>query len=550
MKLKILAALFVPLFLFSCKSALEKMLANGTPDEKEEAAKEYYEEKKYFKASPLFKSLLADYAGSVKVEEMFYYYAMCDYHLKDYYTSAYELKRLVQRFPRSQYAEDASYYAAMSYYHASPIYQLDQEATYRAIEEFQLFLDRYPNSSYQAKVNERVDELNEKLETKAFEQAKLYYKTEYYNSAVTDLQTVLDEFPDTDRRFEIKLLQIESTYEYALQSVENKKIERLEECIERADKFIQQYKGNEKAKPYIQEAEEWTLKSESAIKRLRYSIPEYYLRKKKFDDAIDQWKKLKKIVSNEEKEAINLKIVDALYRKAVEAKGGEKITFFKNYLQTYERLKTEEMEKQEKRKLEFAQKEVRTLPAEIPGDLFAQANYKSARAFASMYNDTAAKPNKDIWNIWYKASYEYAKQLDVVDAKEIYDTLRIFAVENGDKRWIQKAEEKIERYPIVLVKKPYRDKEYKKAIFRAKELAKDKNIVGAEKEEIVYLLIASAYKHAKKGKKFERPARYENVLKLIARYRNLVSDEKTLSEIDKMKEKSEKRLEAFKEKLD
>jgi outer membrane protein assembly factor BamD len=550
MKFKILAALFVPIFLFSCKSALEKMLANGTPEEKEAAAKEFYENKKYFKASPLYKSLLSDYAGSVKVEEMFYYYAMCDYHLKDYYTAAYELKRLVQRFPRSQYAEEASYFAAMSYYHASPIYQLDQEATYRAIEEFQLFLDRYPSSIYQDKVNERVDELNEKLEKKAFEQAFLYFKTEDYNSAIVDLQTVLDEFPDTERRYKIKLLQIESTYKYALQSVENKKIERLEECIERADKFIQQYTGVEAAKTYVKRAEQWSLKSEEAIKSLRYSIPEYYLRKKKFDDAIEQWRNLRKIVPNEEKEAVNLKIVDALFKKAVEAKGGEKIEYFQNYLRTYERLKTVAMIEQEKRQLAFAKKEIKTLPAEIPSDLFAQADYKSARKFAKLYNDTATEPNKDIWNIWYKASYEYAKQLDVSEAKLIYDTLRINAVNNKDSKWIQKADEKLELYPVLLVKKPYRDKEYKKAIFRGKEIIKDKNIVGKEKEEIVYLLIASAYKHAKKGKKFERPARYENVIKLVAQYRNQISDKKLLMEIDKMEEKAKEKLEAFKEKLD
>lgn len=551
MKLKHLVLVLSLFSMVACKTAVEKMLATGSPEEKEKAAKEYFEDKKYFKASPLYKSLLSDYSGTAKVEEAFYYYAMCDYHLKAYYTAAYELKRLVQRFPRSQYAEKASYYAAMSYYEASPIYQLDQEPTYKAIEEFQLFLDRYPSSEFKDKVNQKVEELTEKLEKKAFEQANLYFKTEYYKSAIVDFQSVLDEFPDTDRKYEIKLLQIESAYNYALQSVEKKQIKRLEECIDFADKFVAQYKRYDDAKKYLEQAEGWSVKATDMIQKLQYSIPEFYLRKKKYDDAITEWEKLKNGLKSEEKQAINEKIISTKFRRASDANESEQIALFQDYLKTFQKFKTDDLAKKESRNVEYAKRKIIELPAEIPQKLFAQANFEEARAFAKLYIDTAgASTPKDIWKIWYKATYEHGRQLEVAEAKPVFDTLLEVASVQKSEKWIDKAKDKIKPYPILLVKKPYQDKEYKTAIYRAKELVKDPTITSKQKEEIVYLLIASSYKHARKGKKFERPARYESLIKLVDKFKVHVTDTKMLEEINEMKIKAEEKLKAFKEKLD
>ena len=63
----------------SCKSNYDKALKSGTAEVREELAWKYFENKKYFKASPLFKSLLNDYANSPKLEKIFFHYVECIY---------------------------------------------------------------------------------------------------------------------------------------------------------------------------------------------------------------------------------------------------------------------------------------------------------------------------------------------------------------------------------------------------------------------------------------------------------------------------------------
>ena len=78
----------------------------------------------------------------------------------------------------------------------------------------------------------------------------------------------------------------------------------------------------------------------------------------------------------------------------------------------------------------------------------------------------------------------------------------------------------MKEFPIALVKEPYDKGRYKVAINRAQQELR-KKITKKDKEEIVYLLIASSYKYAKKGKRFERYERYSNALKLLKQNTNL-----------------------------
>ena len=138
-----LLVLIVILFLMGCKSTYEDTLTGRDVDQKETLAFKLYEEKDYFKAGELFKSLIQDKKSGEDIEKMFFFYAMCDYHLEDYGLAAYEFERLIQKFPRGKYNEESQYFIAMSNYKKSPPYFLDQDYTYRAIESFQLFLDSF-----------------------------------------------------------------------------------------------------------------------------------------------------------------------------------------------------------------------------------------------------------------------------------------------------------------------------------------------------------------------------------------------------------------------
>ena len=94
--------------------------------------------------------------------------------------AAYHFKQYARTYPLSEFAEDALFMSAYCNYLGSPIPSLDQEPTYKAIDELQVFVNTYPKSPLVDSANHLVDELQLKLETKDFENSKQYYKIKQY----------------------------------------------------------------------------------------------------------------------------------------------------------------------------------------------------------------------------------------------------------------------------------------------------------------------------------------------------------------------------------
>jgi outer membrane protein assembly factor BamD len=76
-----------------------------------------------------------------------------------------------------------------------------------------------------------MDNLRAKLELKQFEYAKLYYKTENYNSAVVALEQTLQKFPESTFKEEIHYLLVLSNFKLAINSIDEKKMERLNNTL-------------------------------------------------------------------------------------------------------------------------------------------------------------------------------------------------------------------------------------------------------------------------------------------------------------------------------
>lgn len=531
---------------FSCKTAYEKTLKYGSIEQREELAQLNYDKQKYFKAGELYKSLLSDYAGTVKLEEIFFRYAMCDYMVKDYFTAAYEFKKLTERFPRGKYTEESTYYIGMCYYKMAPIYSLDQQYTYQAIQEFQLFLDKYPNTSYKSDVNEKVDELIEILEKKAFEKAFLYYKTGYYNSAVLNFQKVFDDYPDTKRRLLLKYLKIDSYFKYAKESVEEKKVERYKLAIEEASKFLVYLnKNNHTESEYIGKTENLINKGEDELNELKYSIPQYYFKKKKYDLAITEWELLYKKAKAEDKTMLNGLLLSAYYQRALNSSYKERYTNYEAFQKKYEEVQDEGLKKKYKSRYDQSNREKQNLIKKIPEELFAMGKYEEAKDEAALYLDTAKTIDKSILKLWRKSIYNYSKIVDVSEAEDLLNELVEDEAKNGENKFASKAKKRLQKYPLILVVDPYKEGEYKKVQIRAKQLLNEQNIISEDQLEILYLWIASSYKFAKEGKKYEQTARYESTSVLIQKRGDLLKGTKYEAKMNRIKIKVDKKLKFY-----
>jgi outer membrane protein assembly factor BamD len=151
--------------------------------------------KDYPKAIQDFQTVVESFSGSEIVDEALYNLAEAHFKNEDYLTAAYEFERVYVDYPSSDYAPQAQYKKALSYFMESPKASLDQENTHLAIDEFNRFIENYPNNSLVADAQSKVEELREKLAYKEYLAAQLYYKMKNWDAAILYYQSIIKEYP-------------------------------------------------------------------------------------------------------------------------------------------------------------------------------------------------------------------------------------------------------------------------------------------------------------------------------------------------------------------
>lgn len=246
-------------------SEYQQVLKSTDLSYKYDKAVQYYEAEEYNKAYPIFDELLSLYRGTRRAEKVYWYYANTSYEMGDYILAAYHFKNFTKTFPNSEYTAEASYMVGKSYYEESPKYSLDQTYTFKAINELQLFVNRYPDSDKLFEANRLIDEMREKLEKKSFEIAQQYYHMEDYQAAVVSFNNTLNDYPATEFREEAMFMRLESAYKLASNSIESKKLQRFIEAQTAYLEYLESYPEGE----YIKDARKMYDRIESQIEFLQ-----------------------------------------------------------------------------------------------------------------------------------------------------------------------------------------------------------------------------------------------------------------------------------------
>lgn len=232
--------------IFSCK--FNRIRKSTDLKEKYDAAINYYEKKEYYKAGLLFEEIIPLIIGTKESERAQFYYAYCHYHQSQLDLAAYYFQKFYETFRNSKYVEEARYMQVRSLYDASPPYNLDQTNTISAINTTQSFLNAFPNSSYFEECGKILKELRRKLERKAFENAKLYYRINNNKAAVTAFTNFQKGYPDSDYNEDASYYKIVAQYLYIQQSIDAKKKERYNELISYYESFVDTYPNSKYSK--------------------------------------------------------------------------------------------------------------------------------------------------------------------------------------------------------------------------------------------------------------------------------------------------------------
>lgn len=237
---KVLPGLFcLVVLLSSCSSSrpLTPQVSSATQAESRyHEATELIARKKYDNAIVLLESLLFSTRATMLEDDVLHSLADSYYHKKQYLLAADMYRRLLQQTPGSPFAKSAQFQLAKSYEKLSPFYELDQEYTIKAINEFSTYLDEYPvddaaqaqsdvelyrelmkvnpsNASYKAKYEAAKAELSndapvsyskaailrlrDKLAHNRYSIAEQYVKLKKYHAADIYFDVVINQYPDT-----------------------------------------------------------------------------------------------------------------------------------------------------------------------------------------------------------------------------------------------------------------------------------------------------------------------------------------------------------------
>lgn len=244
----------IGILLTSC-TEYQNILKSTDNNLKYDKAVDYFHAKKYSKSIGLFDDISPAFRGTDRSELILNYLAQSYIGQKDYYSALEYYKTYAKSYPRGQYIQEAKYMIGYCYYKQSPDSRLDQATTYDAIDAFQNYLDEFPTGDRAKDATNSIDELNNKLAKKYYQDAKLYYNLgtymgNNYKSSVITAENGLEKYPSNMYREDFMILILEAKYKEATVSFEEKREERYQAVIDEYYNYYNEYPQGK----YIKEA--------------------------------------------------------------------------------------------------------------------------------------------------------------------------------------------------------------------------------------------------------------------------------------------------------
>lgn len=265
MRMKFVSLLLLAVLLASC-GEYNKILKSTDKELKYTYAKKYFEEGKYSRSITLLEELIAPFKGTDKGEESLYLLAQSYYNSKDYLSATETFSTYYSSYSKGQYAEPALFYAAYGMYLDSPDPKLDQTKTYKAIAEFQRYIEEYPQSERAEQAKNYLFELQEKLALKELFAARLYlnlgnYMGNNYESAVIAAREAMKNYPYSKYGEDFQMVILRARFEYAERSTLETQPERYRMVI---DEYFN-YKNTFPDGKYMREADRYYRRAQSKI---------------------------------------------------------------------------------------------------------------------------------------------------------------------------------------------------------------------------------------------------------------------------------------------
>ena len=274
-----LLTLLLPL-LFSCKSQFDALLSGNDSDAKYKAAFEYFNARKYSKAAQLFESLSVVTGGTSRDDTVQFYWGLSNYRYKDYFTAETNFTKFLTNYPGSPFSDEARFLRIDCLYRATLRYELDQTPTRTAIAAINQFLSENPgDQAHREACLKMLSDLEGRLDRKAYENARLYYKMEDYKASRVAFRNILKDDADNIYREDILYYTAMSSYNFAHMSVPAKQKERYLVFVDDYLNFV----GEVPESKYRRELDVMYKRAQRALGRFTGSDEELEIKNKEFE---------------------------------------------------------------------------------------------------------------------------------------------------------------------------------------------------------------------------------------------------------------------------
>jgi outer membrane protein assembly factor BamD len=172
-------------------------LRGTTTEEQLAAARADLQREKWSRAVESYTTLCAITEGTLRYPEAKFGLGRAYAGLRDYPAAERELNVVIREHPESEWADDALYAIAETYAEQMRPSQLDQTATWQAVEKVRDFLRRFPESELVPQARALLSRVRGHLAKKDYENGALYLKLGDGLAARTHFEAILRDYADT-----------------------------------------------------------------------------------------------------------------------------------------------------------------------------------------------------------------------------------------------------------------------------------------------------------------------------------------------------------------
>ena len=190
--------LLLIILLFGCSK--NKLYQNLPATEKMKVANEYFERRKYHKAIPLYSDIAFE-RNSILTAEAQMKLAQCYFMQNKFMDARFEFEEMIRLFPDYENISQAYFKIGICFYEESLNPHYTQEETERAIDAFEIFLEKFPFAENRDEAIEFIQKCHYKLLQKTYYNGYSYYKLYDYSSALMYFDEIiaLGNFDELDR---------------------------------------------------------------------------------------------------------------------------------------------------------------------------------------------------------------------------------------------------------------------------------------------------------------------------------------------------------------